>query len=327
MSEFLIKYASKKVEVFFENGIIHTNWSILDNSKRYLVITDTNLTKLYGKLLSNIPNLITIISIKSGELAKSFSVYEKIICTLQKVELRKNDVIIAFGGGVIGDLTGFIASTYLKGIEYIQVPTTIVAGIDASIGGKCGINYQYKDNIGSIYHPSKIIIDGTFFKTLPKMEIIYGLAVMIKYGFIKDSSIIDDLEKFSFPFKKEIFMSLIERSLKIKMSITQKDEFDKTDRRLLNFGLSYGHIIETNSKFKISYGQALAYGMYYELEHSPFQEKMLELLKKYNLANNIEKWNIDFYPYLKFNKNATSDSIEMVEIPKIGNAKVVTKML
>lgn len=327
MPEFQIKYASRKVEIIFENGIIDTNWSILNNQNRYLVITDTNLTKLYGKLLSNIPNLITIISIKSGELAKSFSVYEKLISTLQKLEFKKNDVVIAFGGGVIGDLTGFVASTYLRGVEYIQIPTTIVSGIDASIGGKCGINYQYKNYIGTVYHPSKVIIDGNFFKSLPKIEVMYGIAEMIKYGFIKDISIIDDLDKFSFPFKKEIFISLIERCIKIKIAITQKDEFDENQRHLLNFGLTYGHIIEANSKYKVNYGQALAYGMYYELVDTPFQEKILELLKKYNLATNIEKWNIDFYPYLKFDKKSTSNSIQMVEIKKIGNAKLIDKML
>lgn len=327
MPEFQIKYASRKVEIIFENGIINNNWSILNNQKRYLVITDTNLTKLYEKLLSNIPNLITIISIKSGELAKSFSVYEKLIHTLQKIEFKKNDVIIAFGGGVIGDLAGFIASTYLRGVEYIQIPTTLVSGISASIGGKCGINYQYKNSIGSIYQPSKVIIDGNFFKTLPKNEIFYGIAEMIKYGYIKDASIIDDLEKFNFPFKKEVFVSLVEKSIKVKIAITQKDEFDENQRHLLDFGSTYGHIIETNSKFKVNYGQALAYGMYYELADSPFQEKMLDLLKKYNLATNIEKWNIDFCQYLKFDKKSTSDSIAMVEIKKIGNAKVINKLL
>lgn len=315
MSEFQIKYASRKVSLILDNGIVDKSWYFLPLNRRFLVITDTNLIKLYDKLLSTIPNLITIISIKSSEIAKSLHVYEKLIHTLQKEKLTKDDIIIAFGGGVIGDLTGFIASTYLRGIDYIQIPTSLIAQVDASIGGKCGINYQYKNAIGTIYQPLQIIIDTNFLKTMPQVEFNNGMAEFIKYGFIFDNSIIDDIQKFHFPFKKELFLSLIERCVKIKMDISKKDEFGQNESHLLDFGTTYAHIIEVNSKFKVSYGQALAYGMFYELKHSPFQETLLLLLKKYHLDDELEKWNIE-------NETCITPNNIRIELQEIGKAKL-----
>ncbi len=325
MSEFQIKFPGKQVNVIFEDGIINSNWSFLDSDKRYLVITDTNLTKIYGKLLKVIPNLITIISIKPGEPAKSFTVYEKIIHTLQEVNFRKNDVMIAFGGGVICDLTGFIASTYQQGISYIQIPTSLVAQTSSSVGGKCGINYHYKNALGTIYQPEKVIIDIHLLKTLPKDELNYGIVEMIRYGFVKDDSIIDDLQKFNLPFKKDLLISLIERCLKGKIALMQKDKGNDENHLLLLFGSFYGQIIEVNSKYKIPYGKAVAFGMYYELAGSPYQEALLELLKKYHLESNIEKYTITFNDYINYHKKTFTDKIVMVDIKKIGLGKLIEK--
>lgn len=325
MTELQIKYSTKKVSIKIGQEIINDNWTILPNDKRFVVITDTKLTKLYSKKLTNIPNLITIISIKDGELAKSLTVYEKIISTLKKIEFNKNDTIIAFGGGVICDLAGFIASTYLHGVDLIKIPTSLVAQIDASIGGKCSINYQGKNNIGTFYQPSLIIIDLALLKTLSEKEINNGISVMIKYGFIKDISIIEDLQKHIMPFKKEIWESLIERCIKIKTNLTQKDEFGKDAQNILNFGSTFGHVIEINSKFKLSYGESLAIGMFYELSNSDYQQVILELLNKFNLSNNISKWNIDFNEYLKLDKGETTQYITLIDIKKIGNAKLIKK--
>lgn len=315
MMEFQLKLTSKKMHIILANGIVDTNWRLLPPNKRFLVITDTNLTKLYGKLLSTIPNLITIISIKSGELAKSLHVYEKLIATLQKEQLKKEDVILAFGGGVINDLAGFIAATYLGGVEYIQIPTSLIAQIDTSIRGKCGIHYQYMNAIGTIHHPSTVIIDINFLKTLPQEEWNNGMAEFIKYGFISDDSIIDDIQKFHLPFKTELLLSLIERCIKIQLEITKKDEFSENEAHLLDFGSAYGHTIQVKSKLKISYGQALAYGMFYELKHSPFQEVLLDLLKKYHLDNDIEKWNIEPDTF-------TIANHMQIELKEIGKAKL-----
>lgn len=327
MSEFLAKYSTKKVPIIIENNIVEKSWSILDHSKRYLVITDSNLLKTYDELIYQIPNLITTIALKPGELAKSIEVYQKIITALTKLGVKRNDAIIAFGGGVIGDLVGFVACTYLRGIDFIQIPTTLIAQIDASIGGKCGIDFINKNDIGTFYHPSQVIIDPVLLKSLPKNEFLHGLSELIKYGFIKDASIINDVQRFTLPFKPDVLLSLIERAVKIKIQLTQRDEFDLSIRRLLNFGHTYAHIIERKSKYKISHGEAVAIGMYYELEGTEYQQVLLDLIQKYQLTNQLEKWNISYAADLKTDKKATSTKITMVELEAIGKAKLVDRSI
>lgn len=327
MSECIAKYDSKNVSILIENGLVNKNFDFLNKEKRHLVITDTNLLKQYKQLLNKIPNLITIIAIKPGEGAKSLKVYEKIIKALKKIGLNKDDVIISFGGGVINNLTGFIACTYLRGIEYIQIPTSLTAQIDSSIGGKCGINLTDKNDIGCFYHPTKIIVDQNLLKTLPQKEFFNGMTQIIKYGLIKDNTIISDIQKFNYPFNANLLFSLIERSIKVKIYLTHKDEYDESLQHLLNLGQTFGKIILKKSKNKISYGEAVAIGMYYELNGSPYQNEVFDLLQKYQLANNIPKWNIDFIKELKQNNKDGASTIELVELIKIGSAKIYTKKI
>lgn len=320
MSEFTAKYATKKVNILFESGIVNETWSCLDPMKRYIVISDAHIVKKYNSILSKIPNLITILSLKPGEPAKSLHVFEKIIEALLKMKIQRDVILIAFGGGVIGDITSFIACNYLHGIDYIQIPTTLVAQIDASIGGKTSINFNGKNKIGCIYHPLQTIIDPLLLKTLPETEINYGIATIIKYGFLKDSTIIDDLKYASLPFQKELLHSLMERVIKVKLSITQKDEFFNGMQSIFHFGETIGHYIEEESHFKVPYGKALAIGMYYELENTPLQKEILPLLEKYHLQADINKWK-GMIQEFKDSNSILSD----IEINKIGQAKWIEK--
>mgnify|MGYP000798139192 FL=1 len=144
---------------------------------------------------------------------------------------------------------------------------------------------------------------------------------------IKDASIINDVQRFTLPFKPDVLLSLIERAVKIKIQLTQKDEFDLSIRRLLNFGHTYAHIIERKSKYKISHGEAVAIGMYYELEGTEYQQVLLDLIQKYQLTNQLEKWNISYAADLKTDKKATSTKITMVELEAIGKAKLVDRSI
>lgn len=320
MSEFVAKYVAKKVNILFESGIVNEAWSCLNPTRRYIVITDAHIVKKYNSILSKIPNLITILSLKPGEPAKSLHVFEKIVEAMLKMKIQRNDVLIAFGGGVIGDITSYIACNYLHGMNYIQIPTTLVAQVDASIGGKTCINFSGKDKIGCIYHPIQIIIDPLLLKTLPESEMNYGIATIIKYGFLKDSTIIDDLKYASLPFQKELLHSLMERVIKVKLSIAQKDELDTGMQSLFHFGQTIGHYIEEETHFKVPYGKALAIGMYYELENHPLQNELLPLLEKYHLHAEINKYNGLIQEF-----KANNSILPNIEINKIGQAKWIEK--
>lgn len=316
MSEFIAKYATQKVNILFESGIINETWSCLDPTKRYIVISDAHIVKKYNAILSKIPNLITILSLKPGEPAKSLHVFEKIVEAMQKMKIQRDDILIAFGGGVIGDITSYIACHYLHGMHYIQMPTTLVAQVDASIGGKTCINLNGKDTIGCIYHPIQIVIDPLLLKTLPEAEMNYGIATIIKYGYLKDSTIIDDLKYASLPFQKELLHSLMERVIKVKLSITQKDEFFTGMQSIFQFGETIGHYIEEETHFKVPYGKALAVGMYYELENHPLQNELLPLLEKYQLHADINKYKGIIQEF-----KTTHAIVSKMEFHKIGQAK------
>lgn len=327
MSELNLRYHGHSVRLILENGIINDAWSFLEQNRRYIVITDTNLTKHYGKLLQKIPGLETILAIKPGEKSKSIDVYQKIVSALIKINIKRNDILIAFGGGVVGDLTGFIASTILRGIEYIQIPTSLIGQIDSSIGGKCGIDFDGKNTIGSFYHPSNIIIDPILLKTLPTVEFANGISEMIKYALIKDEKLFLEIENSNVTASYSNLSELIEKCINIKHKLILKDEYDFNERRLLNFGHTYGHVIEELSGYKIPHGKAVAIGMYYEISDFEIKDRLLKLLKQYGLSDDFEKWNIDYRKYIKNDKKSTLNSITMVNIDKIGRGKLYLKAI
>lgn len=327
MTETVLKYHGHNVNLIIKNGIVNNTWSFLEPNRRYIVITDNNLAKIYGHILQEIPGLETILAIKPGEKSKCITVYQKLLSALIKINIKRNDILIAFGGGVVGDMTGFVASTILRGIEYIQIPTSLVAQIDSSIGGKCGMDYEGKNMVGSFYHPSNIIIDPTLLKTLPEIEFANGIGEMLKYGFIRDEKIFTELENTKVDANSENLVELIERCVNIKHKLILKDEFDFNERRLLNFGHTYGHVIENLSNYKIPHGKAVAQGMYYELEDFELKDRLLNAMKKYNLSEGIEKWQIDYRKHIINDKKSTLNTITMVRVNKIGRGKLYTKDL
>ena len=319
MSELNVKYPSANVKIIIDNGIVNKEWSFLNREFRYIVITDTNLTKFYAKLLSTIPNLETILAIKPGEKAKSISVYEKIIQSLVKLDITKNDIIIAFGGGVIGDLTAFVASTYLRGVKYIQIPTTLVSQINSSIGGKCGIDIINKNSIGAFYHPLTIIIDPQVLQTLPSSEFENGISDMIKYAMVKDEKMYQEILNNEITANYENLTELIKRCVSIKISLGLKAELHHDDNNLLNYGLLYGNIIDRLSHTKLPYGKMIATGMYYELQDLDLKNNFKTILAKYHLDSDLSKWNIDYLKYL----SQENSSYVCVNIDKIGKAKLI----
>lgn len=322
MSEINAKYLKKQVKNIIQTGIITKEWSFLDKTKRYFVITDKNLSVEYNNLLESIPNLQTILELKPGENVKSIKTYQKIISVLIKLHARKNDVLIAFGGGVITDLTGFVASTYLRGIEYIQIPTSLTAQVSASIGGKCGINYDGKNNIGTIYHPSLIITDPFLLKTLPQIEFEKGMVEVIKYAMIKDEKLFYEISNNLINSSHPNLEEIITKCIKIKTFICEKDEFDTDTRKLLNYGHTYGNIIYRLSKFKLSYELCVALGMYYELNDLDIKDTFKRTLTKYNLSTNLDKYHIDYNKQLNKERKLTHKEITLINIEKIGKARI-----
>lgn len=245
--------------------------SVRLEGKKFLVVISEKVEKLYGKSLGFEKSEKFIL--KDGEKEKNFKNYHKILERALKMQLTRKDTIIAIGGGVVGDLAGFAASTYMRGINFIQLPTTLLACVDSSVGGKTGIDTDFGKNlIGAFYQPNAVFINTNFLKTLDERQFKTGLGEVVKYAFIEKSCRADeDLNLTNFLTENtgkilsrdlKTLENLIEICIKLKISVVEKDEKEGGLRKILNFGHTYGHAVEkiTNYK-KFTHGEAIVKGM------------------------------------------------------------------
>lgn len=239
--------------------------------KRVCIITDKNVAKYHldtlEKSLRGAGIEVQSIVLPAGEKTKSFKFLQQVIDTVLNLSIERGFTLIALGGGVIGDLTGFAASCILRGIDFIQIPTTLLSMVDSSVGGKTGINTaQGKNLVGAFYQPKKVLIDLDLLKTLPKREFISGYAEVAKYGLINNSDFFVWLEKNIGAIKKrkpEALLYAIAESCKAKRDIVAADERESNVRALLNLGHTFGHALEAETGFsrKMLHGEAVAIGM------------------------------------------------------------------
>ncbi|WP_455479380.1 3-dehydroquinate synthase [Bartonella sp. B23] len=238
---------------------------------RLAVVTDTNVASLHlatlqEELTKNEIHAFPIV-VEAGEQSKSFSTLQKVIDRILSARLERGDCVVAFGGGVIGDLGGFAASIIRRGMNFIQIPTTLLAQIDSSVGGKTGINSQYGKNlIGAFYQPQCVIADTCLLDTLPPREFRAGYAEIVKYGLINQPDFFEWLEKNG----QKIFSNgstrteAIVRSCQFKANIVARDEYETGERALLNLGHTFGHMLETATSYdsnRLIHGEAIAIGM------------------------------------------------------------------
>lgn len=268
----LKKSENHSYEIFIEKNLGNKLPEILKKLKlgnKYAIITDSKVEKLYGRALQNFLNKqgipAQLFSFSQGEKEKNLITLEKLSNKMIAAGFDRSDAIIALGGGVVGDLAGFLASIYMRGIPYLQIPTTLLAMVDSSVGGKTGIDLKSGKNLlGTFTQPKAVFIDINYLKTLPQNQIRNGLAEIIKYGIIKDATLFRFIEKNLekiFSLDEKTLNYLIEKSVKIKSEIVQKDEKENNERMILNYGHTYGHAIEKLSGYKLLHGYAISIGM------------------------------------------------------------------
>ncbi len=239
------------------------NWAA-----RYIIVTDANVEALHGsrvlETLRGIGLKADMIAVPAGEGSKVVETALRVIDRLMDLGVDRSSALIALGGGVIGDLTGFIASIYMRSVPCIQIPTTLLAQVDSSIGGKTGVDLPAGKNLlGTFSQPKAVFIDLSFLQTLPPREFGNGLAEIVKYGVIEDPELLDLLEKKGGNVSGDpgLLESLIARACRIKKGIVEMDETEKGLRRILNFGHTVGHAVEAESRYALSHGEGVAIGM------------------------------------------------------------------
>lgn len=297
---------------------IITGRNILENissyfnfeNKKVLILTDSNIPLKYISRINSSIDILDVVVIKAGEESKSLENYQLINEKLLELNFSRHDVLITLGGGVITDLGGFVASTYKRGISLINIPSSSLAMIDSSIGGKTGINFNKTKNIiGTFYQPKLVLIDFSLLESLPLRHLNNGLIEALKCGYIYDSSILD-------LFKDDIYASLEEiiiKSILVKKHFVEEDEKEENIRKILNFGHSFGHAFESLGGFNDSlyHGEAVALGMLVVLEDKTF---LMEILKRLDIHYDF---NIDekaVLTLMKNDKKVKGDNIELIKI-------------
>ena len=269
--EMMVELGALSYQIYIERGILNKVERHIKekfSGKKIFIISDDRVYALYGECIESQLNGSYDCGsyiIPHGEQSKNFQMLSGIYSELLKAGITRSDLIIALGGGVVGDLAGFVAATYLRGIPFIQIPTSLLAQVDSSIGGKVAVDLpEGKNLVGAFYQPKMVLIDPNVLETLPKRYLKDGMGEVIKYGCIKDKELFELLEQSgSYENLKEHMTTVIYRCVNIKRDIVEKDQFDKGERMLLNFGHTLAHAIEQYCHYtRESHGEAVAEGMY-----------------------------------------------------------------
>lgn len=307
------------------------------NNKRITIITDDNVNALYGdKLKQNLENggfEVDIISIESGEQSKSLSNAYLVLEKLSLIKMKRTDLIIAFGGGVVGDLAGFCASVYLRGVPFVQIPTTLLAMVDSSVGGKTAVDLPIGKNlVGTFYHPKMVLIDTEFLNTLQKHYILDGMGEVIKYACICDREFFEFINMMDVDDICANYDYIVYKCINIKKYYVENDEFDFNERMKLNFGHTIGHAIECYFRYKqYSHGEAVCIGMYnltkltekYGITQAGVSELIKRMLCKYGLEYRMPYMDaMKVLDIVKNDKKNISNILNCVVLTDLGKSAI-----
>ena len=304
-------------DVIIQRNILNNVSEYLSLQRKVLILTDDGVPSEYVlKVSSQCLNPI-IVTVKQGEQSKNIDNYQLVMKTLIEHGFTRTDCLVSIGGGVVGDLGGFISSTYMRGIDFYNIPTTLLSQVDSSIGGKTAIDYNgIKNIIGSFYTPKCVLIDPNTLKTLDKRQLHAGLVEAIKMACTCSSSLFEIISK-SKNLEYDID-EIIFQSLQIKQKIVEEDLEEKGLRRVLNFGHTLGHIIESASNYNLLHGECVGIGML-SFSSDKARKQIKKLLKKYNLPTSYDLSLKDIEDYLIHDKKKTGDYIWIVSVENIGS--------
>ena len=343
MKSLQVNLGSRSYPIHVKSGLLKQTASILsdqNHGQKWVIISQYNLMELFGfDLMTELNESgfnCDYITLPVGEASKSLNEFSRVISQMVEFGCDRKTTIIALGGGVVGDVSGFVASSFMRGIDYYQIPTTLLAMVDSAIGGKTGINIaEGKNLVGAIYQPKGVLIDPVILESLSKKEVMAGLGEIIKYGAIWDKAFLINISTWledidSFPFEDAIL-----KSCKIKAEVVSKDEREGDLRRILNFGHTIGHALESHLGYgKIRHGEAVALGM----KCAGFISEKLGLISKEDnsiLSKTIAKLPLPdlphingnhLLPFIRTDKKSEKGVLNFVVLDGLGNAIISTNV-
>jgi len=322
--------ASKEYAVKIGTGLLTTlgpEAAAVCTAKKVAIVSDSTVWPLYGetavKSLNDAGFDVIHFVFPAGEESKNGSVYLELLNYLAENQLTRSDLIVALGGGVVGDLAGFTAATYLRGIAYIQVPTTLLAAVDSSVGGKTAIDLSAGKNLcGAFYQPKLVLCDTDTLNTLPEDILRDGCAEVIKYGVLYDPVLFSHLEEKGLSFDRE---NVIARCVELKRDVVMEDEFDTGARMKLNLGHTIGHGVEARSNFTVSHGKAVAIGMAIvsRASNCPDAGRILACLAKFGLPIQTSCTASELFMSALSDKKRSGGTVNLIIPRRIGQCDIV----
>ena len=273
-------------DIVVKRGVLSDVGSLINLDRKVLIVTDSGVPEKYSVAVSKGCKESVIVTVPAGEESKSFDMYKYLLKQLLDNNFTRSDCVVAVGGGVVGDLSGFVASSYMRGIDFYNIPTTLLSQIDSSIGGKVAVNFDgIKNIIGAFYQPKKVIIDPDVLSTLSQRQISNGLAEAIKMALTSDKTLFELFENEDITDNID---TIIIKSLNIKKNVVEQDEKETGLRKILNFGHTIGHGIESSAGLlKLYHGECVALGLI-PMCDGKIRQRVIEVLKKCELYNLID---------------------------------------
>lgn len=303
-------------DILVERGILAHAGRHLNLNRRVLVVTDSGVPAEYARAVAEQCKDGVICTVAMGEASKSLSGFERLLCTMLEHGFSRRDCVVAVGGGVVGDLAGFAASAYMRGIDFYNIPTTLLSQIDSSIGGKTAINLGgVKNIVGAFYQPKKVLIDPALLSTLPPRQVSNGLAEAVKVALTSDKELFDIFENRDIGSHID---EIIIRSLRIKKDVVEQDEKEAGVRKILNFGHTVGHGIESSGGMgELYHGECVALGMI-PMCGEAIRPRVIAVLKKCNLYRTLD-YDWDKITEAAFHdKKADGDTVTVTTVSEVG---------
>ena len=319
MKTLITELGDKSYPIAIGSGILARADELFRLDRRVLIVTDDGAPNEYAQTIASLCKSPTVVTVKSGEDSKSLDTLEKLLLAMQNGGFDRGDCAVAVGGGVVGDLTGFAASVYMRGVDFYNVPTTLLSQVDSSIGGKTAVNLGgVKNTVGTFYQPKAVLIDTDVLTTLPRRQMANGLAEAIKMSLTSDAELFRFFETST---EEEIYANtedVILGALRIKKDVVEKDEKETGLRRVLNFGHTLGHGIEASQKHGgLYHGECVALGML-PMCASDVRARLCEVLKKVGLPHCYEGDISSALDYVSHDKKCSAGSVRVIRVETVG---------
>ncbi|MBP5384944.1 MAG: 3-dehydroquinate synthase [Lachnospiraceae bacterium] len=310
-----VDLADSGYDIRIGRGLLQEAGSVLNLNRKVLIVTDSGVPEAYAQTVAKQCGFSVIETIPAGEDSKSLSVFERLERVMLEHDFSRKDCVVAVGGGVVGDLAGFVASCYMRGIDFYNIPTTVLSQVDSSIGGKCAVNFEgVKNVLGAFYQPQYVLIDHDVLNTLPERQVSNGMAEAIKMALTFDAGLFEQIEQAD---SLSDLYPVIAAAIDLKRVVVEQDEKEQGLRKVLNFGHTLGHGIEAACLHTLLHGECVALGMI-PMCSDEVKERLIRVLTKYDLPVSCDFDAETAMQAIRHDKKGNGNTVSTVYVDKAG---------